>query len=172
MSIYRRLYIRGGCYFFTLVTQGRKPIFGIEESIDRLRSAFRHIMAKHPFEIDAMVVLPDHLHCIWRLPPQDDNYSLRWRLIKHHVSCGSGLPCNRRREKMLWQRRFWEHAIRDERDWHNHMDYIHYNPVKHGFVTRPMDWKASSFRYAVSRGWYDHNWGSQQPHNIANMRLE
>jgi hypothetical protein len=91
------------------------------------------------------VILPDHLHSDWRLPDGDSDFSLRWRLIKHYVAAGMPAPTNRRGEKLVWQRRFWEHAIRDEDDWRRHVDYVHYNPVKHGYVSRPEDWPWSSF---------------------------
>ena len=94
---------------------------------------------------DAMVILPDHLHMVWRLPGGDTDYSLRWRLIKHYLASGISGSTNRRGEKAVWQQRFWEHAIRDEDDWRNHIDYVHYNPVKHGYVARPGVWPWSSF---------------------------
>jgi len=132
MSDYRRAYIPGGCFFFTVVTHHRQPLFAEGRNIDRLRDGFRRAMAKHPFRIDAIVILPDHLHSVWRLPEGDADFSLRWRLVKHYLAAGVPAATNRRGEKLVWQRRFWEHAIRDEEDWRNHIDYIHYNPVKHG----------------------------------------
>ena len=158
---YRRLYIPGGCYFFTVVTEDRRPV--LIDQIDRLRAAFRAVLEKDPWEIDAIVVLPDHLHTLWRLPEGDVDYSLRWMLIKRNFS--SGLPAQARtrsktskREKGIWQRRFFEHAIRGEEDWRRHMDYIHYNPVKHGYVVHPAEWPYSSFRTMVAKGLYAADW--------------
>nr|VFK22906.1 MAG: putative transposase [Candidatus Kentron sp. LFY] len=145
MSYYRRAYVPGGCYFFTAVTWKRKPL--LVRHIDRLREAFRKAKTAQPFEIDAIVVFPDHLHCIWQLPFDDADYSTRWKRIKQEFSKNIPARLNHRKEKQLWQRRFWEHVIRDERDWENHMAYIYYNPVKHGYVERPLDWQYSSFAY-------------------------
>ena len=172
MSRYRRIIAPGGCFFFTVVTHERRRYFENEGNVDRLREAFRHVIEKKPISIDAIVILPDHLHTIWRLPDGDADYSLRWRLIKHFVAIGIHSNTNHRGEKQIWQRRFWEHSIRNERDWHNHMDYIHYNPVKHGYVENPAEWKHGSFSTAVSKGWYDETWGCSAPRNIDGMELE
>ena len=171
MSNYHRSYVHGGCYFFTLVTWQRVPYFADEANINHLRSAFRHVK-QHPFSIEAIVVLPDHLHTIWQLPENNANYSLRWRLIKHYVATKVETRRNHRQEKRVWQRRYWEHAIRDRRDWQNHMDYIHYNPVKHGHVAHPLEWEYSSFKLALKQGWYDTDWGSKEPNNISGIILE
>lgn len=172
MSDYRRAFQSGGCYFFTVVTYQRRPWLTEEPSIERLRKAFRHVMESRPFSIDAIVILPDHLHCIWQLPEGDDDFSERWRQIKRFVSIGLKSQLNARNEKALWQRRYWEHLIRDEEDWHRHMDYIHYNPVKHGFVKRPADWPHSSFKLALKRGWYEASWGNTEPTSITGMKFE
>ena len=172
MSNYLRVYIPGGCYFFTVVTMNRAPLFNTEARVDILRQAMRERMAKQPFQIDAMVVLPDHLHCIWRLPEEDCDYSSRWREIKKSVSRHISTVTNRRNERLVWQRRFWEHTIRDEDDWRRHVDYIHYNPVKHGLAKRPGDWPWSSFRKAVAKGWYDEAWGACEPEAIDGMDYE
>ncbi|KJV05668.1 REP-associated tyrosine transposase [Methylocucumis oryzae] len=155
---YRRLYQPGARYFFTVVTENRQPI--LIEHIERLRAAFRLCKSRYPFEIDAIVVLPEHLHTLWRLPENDDDFSKRWMVIKRKFS--AGLPSRvisdsktKKREKGIWQRRFWEHYIRDENDWRQHVDYIHFNPVKHGYVSRPQDWPYSSFNQAVHKGWYE-----------------
>jgi len=159
---YRRVYTPGAHYFFTVVTEQRNPL--LIKHIDRLRHAFRKVIHTHPFELEAICVLPDHLHTMWKMPSDDENYSLRWNLIKRNFSSGIDLASTsdsktRKREKGVWQRRFWEHQIRDERDWRNHVDYIHYNPVKHGLVERVGDWPHSSFHRFVRRGWYEENWG-------------
>lgn len=172
MSVYRRVYQPGGCYFFTLVTHGRRPILTRPENIHRLRAAFRHVAVTRPFEMQAIVVLPDHLHCLWRLPEDDKDFSIRWRLVKRYFSVGLEAGVNGRREKNVWQRRYWEHCIRDEGDWRCHMDYVHYNPVRHGLVAAPNDWPHSSFRRAVERGWYEPNWGRSEPAEIAGMEFE
>lgn len=125
MSDDRRAQVPSGCFFFTVVTHHRQHLFAERANVDRLREGFRRTMAKRPFRIDAIVVLPKHVHSVWRLPEGDANFSLRWRLIKHHVAAGLGAPANARGEKLVWQRRFWEHTIRDERDWRNHVDCAH-----------------------------------------------
>lgn len=172
MSQYRRVFIPGGVYFFTVVTHDRAPLFATPERVERLRAAFRKVMAVRPFRIDAMVVLPDHLHCIWRLPEADADYSSRWREIKKSASREIDARTNHRNERPVWQRRFWEHAIRDEADWRNHIDYIHYNPVRHGLAARPRDWPWSSFGRAVAMGWYEEDWGDNVSAEIASMDLE
>jgi len=172
MSNYLRVYVPGGCFFFTLVTHGRQRLFEEDENVDRLREGLRSTMKKHPFQIDAIVILPDHLHTVWWLPPGDTDYPLRWRLIKHYLASGILAPTNHRGEKRVWQRRFWEHVIRNEDDWRNHVDYVHYNPVKHRYVKRPSDWRWSSFERASRRGWYSSGWGALEPMNLCGMNFE
>ena len=172
MSLYRRAYIPGGIYFFTVVTRDRTPIFIDEERVEAIRCAFRKEKAARPFQVDAIVVLPEHLHCIWRLPEGDADYSSRWREIKKSVSRQINTVTNDRNERGIWQRRCWEHVIRDEDDWCRHVDYIHYNPVKHHLVEKTGDWPWSSFSKAVSRGWYDESWGSVEPGTIRGLNRE
>lgn len=172
MSHYQRAYLPGGIYFFTVVTLNRAPVFALEENVAALKTALRKVKSTRHFDIDAMVVLPDHLHCIWRLPDGDADYSSRWREIKKATSRQISTTTNQRGERMVWQRRFWEHVIRDERDWRNHLDYIHYNPVKHGLVSRPDEWPWSSFGNAVRKGWYDADWGSIEPTTVIGMDRE
>ncbi len=172
---YRRHYRAGGTYFFTVVTQSRKPI--LIDNIERLRAAFSYVRDKYPFEIDAVVVLPDHLHTIWRLPDGDYNYSQRWMLLKRKFSAGFNSrqkTCSQlnKREKGIWQRRFWEHTIRNEDDWRRHMDYVHYNPVKHGYVDSPAMWPHSSFLHAVRKGWYPYDWGETEPQTTLGLERE
>ena len=165
---YRRAKSPASSYFFTLVTHNRRSILCQTENIDLLRDSFRRVKKRHPFTIDAIVILPDHLHCVWTLPPDDADFSTRWRLIKSWFSrhCDlkyQGQVSDSRRskgEKAVWQRRFWEHLIRDEQDFNSHLDYIHYNPVKHGLALSPKDWQYSSFHGYVQRGVYELNWGS------------
>ncbi len=167
---YRRTWQPGGCYFFTVVTYQRQTLFSHKEYIQYLREAFQHVRIKYPFKIDAIVLLPDHLHCIWRLPSNDTDYATRWRLIKHYVTCKinkSGI-----KKSKVWQKRYWEHYIKDERDWQKHMDYIHYNPVKHGYVASPLEWPHSSFSKAVEMGLYNKNWGENINNEIIKMEFE
>ena len=156
MANYRRAWIAGGTYFFTVVTKDRDPWLTHPPALTRLREGFRKVRRKQPFDLQAIAILPDHLHAIWKLPDGDSDYSGRWRLIKHHVVVGS-------QEGWQWQPRYWEHLIRDEEDWQRHVDYIHYNPVKHGYAKSPFAWPWSSFRNAVRRGWYEENWGAFEP---------
>ncbi len=168
MGNYRRLYVTGGCYFFTVVCWQRRPIFAIPENVAALKTAFRQVMRERPFSIDAIAILPDHLHCLWRLPEGDDDFSGRWREIKKTFT----RRVRRSEQERIWQPRFWEHWIRNEEDWRRHMDYIHYNPVKHGLAQAPRDWPFSSFRRAVEKGWYDEHWGESCPEDIADLDWE
>ena len=159
---YRRSFVPGGAYFFTVVTAGRYPFFRDREAVDVLRLAVRRVDEKRPFTVDAMVVLPDHLHCIWTLPPGDDDFPTRWRLIKTWVTRHQIFAHGERR-RPVWQPRYWEHTIRDDTDYRQHVEYIHYNPVKHGFVRKAADWAYSSFRRYVKAGLYPEYWGSVEP---------
>ncbi len=167
---YRRAFVPGGCYFFTLVTKNRQKLFVDNKTVDVLRNAFRRVMIKRPFEIDAIVVLPDHLHCIWTLPEGDADFATRWRLIKTWFTkhCDTnirrmpGPDQARRGEQSIWQHRYWEHLLRDEADYRHHVDYIHYNPVKHGRASSPADWPYSSFRRYVKVGILPADWGAAE----------
>ena len=181
MPNYKRAHY-GRTYFFTVVTYKRAPIFREKSAIDLLRSVTRDVRSLRPFDIDAMVVLPEHLHCIWTLPEEDIDYSKRWGMIKaaftKNLQNGHGSinPQNasriKRHEAENWQRRFWEHQIRDDHDYQSHCDYIHYNPVKHGLASRPSEWAWSSFGNAVKKGWYDESWGDHEPATIVGMDCE
>lgn len=171
MSNYQRVYQQGGCYFFTVVTHNRKPVLTEDGIIDRLRAAFSHVAESRPFTVVGAVVLPDHLHCLWQLPEDDADFSTRWRLIKHYVSIAAKRSGNQRCEKRFWQRRFWEHLIRDESDWRRHLDYIHYNPVKHGYVDSPGKWPNGTFHRYVRKGWYPSDWGAFAPESLRDMEL-
>jgi|ERR1043166_657870 putative transposase len=163
MSRYRRARIEGGWFFFTVTLADRRTDLLVRH-IDRLRNAYAAARRRDSFETIAICVLPDHLHAIWALPENDADFSHRWSLIKHNFSCG--LPANPdrsaskfgRREKGIWQRRYWEHAIRDEADLSRHIDYIHFNPIKHGLVSRARDWPHSSFHRYVARGLLPVDW--------------
>lgn len=169
MANYRRCYVPGGSYFFTVVTERRAPILANDTARDLLRSAVRACQQQWPFSVDALVLLPDHLHAIWTLPPGDADYSKRWGLIKkyftQHWLTANGLeqpvsPSKQnQRRRGVWQRRFWEHALRDERDYTQHLDYLHYNPVKHNLVPAVIDWPYSSFHRYVIEGFYPVYWG-------------
>lgn len=161
---YRRQKIEGGTYFFTVVTFNREPI--LVENIGKLREAFNIVMKDRPFVIDSHVILPDHLHMIWTLPEANADYPTRWRLIKQYFSKLMDKSPNevistvraRKKERQIWQRRYWEHTIRDETDLNNHIEYIHYNPVKHGLVNDIHEWELSSFRRYVRDGFYPVEW--------------
>ncbi len=162
---YRRLYTQGATYFFTVNLQDRTSDLLIQE-IDLLRECFRKVKQKHPFEINAIVILPDHIHTIWTMPTDDYDYSKRWRLIKYYFSHqlkiteDEYIPPSRQKkqERGIWQRRFWEHQIRSEEDYNNHVNYIHYNPLKHGYVQKAKDWQYSSFHKYVEQGILDIEW--------------
>ena len=164
MAHYRRNFLAGGSFFFTANLADRKSSL-LTDHIERLREAFRYTRARHPFEIEAIVVLPEHLHTIWVLPPNDADYATRWRLIK--ASFSRGLPKGERisqsrrdkGERGIWQRRYWEHTLRDELDLARHVDYIHFNPVKHGHVKSVSEWPHSSFHRFVELGRYSADWG-------------
>jgi putative transposase len=164
---YRRIRVDGGTYFFTVVTDRRRPIFGSQETVALLDVAINRIKVRWPFELDAIVILPDHLHAIWTMPEGESNYSTRWRLIKESFTrswLAKNGPIGRspsraaKGEQSVWQRRFWEHTIRDEDDFIKHLDYIHANPVQHGLTAAPADWPYSSFRDWVARGAYTPDW--------------
>nr|WP_290228172.1 transposase [Trichocoleus desertorum] len=154
MPNYHRAKVLGGTYFITQVTYQRQPWLCDEAARNALRSAILHVRKSYPFTIDAFVLLPDHFHALWTLPPNDSNLSIRLRLIKSFVTkqCGSQLGIDvdisqsrqMRQESNLWQRRFWEHVIRDATDFTNHCDYIHYNPVRHKLCQTPQQWLFSS----------------------------
>ncbi|QWF72118.1 transposase [Methylomonas paludis] len=166
MRNYIRSYSKGGSYFFTVNLAQRKQNDLLIRHIDELRNACRYIQQRHPLVIEAMVVLPEHLHCIWRLPEGDDAYSLRWRLLKahfsRHIDRGETISASRLRknERGLWQRRYWEHQIRDDTDFQRHLDYIHYNPVKHGYVKNAADWPYSSIHRWIKLGVYTKDWAA------------
>lgn len=163
MPNYRRAFIPGGCWFFTVNVLEREGSLLVDH-IHTLRDAVARTRRKYPFDIDAFVVLPDHMHAIWTLPPDDADFSTRWRLIK--AAFAKSLPKQERQsaarkarnERGIWQRRFWEHMIRNETDYARHVDYCYINPVKHGLVTRVRDWPHSSFHRDVERGIFPLDW--------------
>lgn len=163
---YRRADVAGGTYFFTVNLAERRSDTLVRH-IDGLRAVMTTVKAAHPFSVVAMVVLPEHLHAIWRLPPGDADFPLRWSLIKagfsRGLAKGESIRASRqkKRERGIWQRRYWEHQIRDEADLTRHVDYIYYNPVKHGWVTRAVDWPHSTLHGYIERGTATPQWGGQ-----------
>ncbi len=163
MTDYRRNRVPGGTYFFTVNLYDRRSEI-LTRNIDVLREAVRKVRARVPFHIDAWVVLPDHLHCLWTLPKGDADFSGRWQAIKtafsKQIPEGDFRSASRRGkgERGIWQRRFWEHTIRDDHDYGAHFDYVHFNPVRHGLVAHTGDWPYSSFHRSVAMGLYPADW--------------
>ncbi len=163
MSNYRRYRVPGGTCFFTVNLLERRQDTLVRH-IGTLREAVLKTRHERPFHIDTWVVLPDHLHCVWTLPPGDEDFSSRWKAIK--IRFVQALPRTEHRSKVriakgeraIWQRRFWEHAIRDERDYAQHIDYVHLNPLKHGYVKRVADWPHSTFHRYVAAGLLPADW--------------
>lgn len=180
MPDYRRAWLKGGTFFFTVVTYRRHPIFVEEAAINLLMKCFEIVINQYSFTIDALVILPDHLHCIWTLPDNDFDFSTRWKRIKASFTWNYSGPraeditesMRKKREVGIWQRRFWEHRIRNQEDFNRHCDYIHYNPVKHGLVSLPAEWRHSSFREFVKRGLYPENWGQMVEVELLRMNFE
>jgi putative transposase len=162
---YRRFFTSGSTWFFTVNLAERRGNRLLIENLAKLHNVVALVKMRRPFRIDAAVVLPDHLHCIWTLPPGDCDYPTRWNMIKGQFS--RAIPKNerisksreKRRERGVWQRWFWAHLLLDQMDFNRHMDYIHWNPVKHGYVARVVDWPYSSFGRFMNLGIYPPNWG-------------
>jgi putative transposase len=169
MTSYRRNFIAGASFFFTVNLADRRQRL-LVDNVELLRAAFREVHLRHPFTIDAIVVLPDHIHTIWTLPEGDGGYAMRWRQIKSAFSrslpAGEYLSLSRsiKGERGIWQRRYWEHTSRDDNDFARHVDYIHYNPVKHGHAPAVGAWPFSSFARMVRAGAYAQDWdGGSEP---------
>ena len=167
---YRRSRAKGAAFFFTVVTHGRQRFLCDEAKVKLIRESFQHVINRHPFTVDAFVLLPDHLHCIWTLPENDADFSMRWRQIKSyfsrkcHAEFRGGQPDARlvESQRAIWQHRFWEHQIRDDGDFEKHVEYIHFNPVKHGLVNSPTAWPHSTFHRFVKQGIYSDDWGADK----------
>jgi putative transposase len=168
MPTYRRALVAGGTFFFTVVTFQRQRFLTDPQCLPILRESIAEARQRLPFTVDAWVLLPDHMHCIWTLPPEEADFSKRWGLIKaifskritpfHHKERLQTASRTKNRETTIRQRRFWEHLIRDEVDFQRQVDYIHYNPVKHGLVDKVKDWPYSTFHRYVKAGVYPANW--------------
>ena len=166
MTNYRRAFVPGGCWFFTVNLNDRRTSY-LTDKIDALRDVTQWTRTRYPFHIDAFVVLPDHLHAVWTLPPDDSDFSIRWRMIKARFA--RAIPEEERLstvriargERGIWQRRFWEHSIRNEADYARHVEYCYINPVKHGLVRRVQDWPHSSFHRDVKAGVFPLDWAGE-----------
>lgn len=175
MTECRRAFIPGGSYFFTVNLAQRHDNDLLVREVRTLRAAIRSVRMAHPFEIIAAVILPEHLHMIWSLPEADAGFPKRWNQIKGRFS--RGLPAGEqrgesrvtKRERGIWQRRYWEHAIRDEEDLRRHVEYIHYNPVKHGHAVSPAAWPHSSFHRYVRQGIYPVDWGASEEIRVLDL---
>lgn len=182
MPNYVRWRETGATYFFTVVTFDRRRFLTTDTARACLREAWLAMRDDYPFTLDAVCVLPDHLHCLWTLPEEDSNYSVRWGRLKSGFSRlyrarggqeGLRNPSRRARgERGFWQRRFWEHRIREEKDFARHFDYIHYNPVKHGLVAWPEQWPWSTFHRYARLGWYETDWGRDPPPGLDDMTVQ
>jgi putative transposase len=162
---YRRVYQPGGTFFFTVITYNRINYFSKPSNVELLGDAFRYVLKKHPCNMMAYVIMPEHLHVIWQLPEGDANYSTRWRLIKSYVSRNRNMfedttsdMNDSKGRQPFWQNQYWEHTIQSQDDLDRHFDYIHYNPVKHRLVDDPIKWKYSSFSKYLEAGEYLQNW--------------
>ena len=165
MVNYRRNYQKGGCYFFTLTLHDRTSALLVKQ-IDSLRKAFSAVNKKYPFRIDAISIMPDHLHILMQLPKDCSNYPIRIQQIKAAFTRsirrqGVSAGIAQKGQYKIWQSRYWEHTIRDESDWQNHVDYIHFNPVRHGLVACVADWPYSSFHRFVEQGVLPEDWGGE-----------
>jgi putative transposase len=168
MPNYIRTQTAGATYFFTVTLENRGERFLVDH-VAELRACLKTVKERHPFDIEAMVVLPEHIHALWRLPVEDGDYATRWMLLKQTFTRRlselgvlppeAEKPRGRRGERSVWQKRFWEHQIRDDEEFARHVDYIHFNPVKHGWVLRARDWPYSSLHRFVREGRLPEDWG-------------
>jgi putative transposase len=179
MPEYRRNFVPGGTYFFTLVTFNRRHLFSNKDNCQLLVDVWTDVQSRHPFESVAACILPDHIHAIWTLPEGDDGYPMRWKEIKrlftqefhrrNHEGIGRTLSQQLKGEATIWHRRYWEHTIRDQDDLNAHIDYVHINPLKHGLVPMVKDWPWSSFHRYVKMGIYPEDWGGKAEIKLMDM---
>jgi putative transposase len=173
MPDYRRYYVPNALVFITLVTLDRKPLLGPKEDIDLLWETINWVQIIHPFELEAQVILPDHAHLLMRVDNSKGHFSTVMHSLKRNFTMNYKKFHSISSSFTVWQKRFWDHVIRDEYDLNRHLDYIHWNPVKHGFVDHPEDWPQSSFLDWLERGYYPENWGwEHEPKNIEGMNFE
>jgi len=151
----------GACYFFTLAIYRHRPVLALGDGLFILRRALADVMSQRPFILDALVVLPDHLHCIWTLPEGDTDCAGRWAAIKSQFSC-QYRRTGRMPRRQLWEPHFQARRLRSEADYREHVDYVHFDPVKHGYVEAAAHWLPSSFLQFVERGWYSPDWGCRR----------
>ncbi len=171
MPEYRRSWVQGGTFFFTLVTYNRNPIFSSNTNFQLFLKTWNDVQSLHPFESIAACVLPDHIHAIWKLPEDDADYPMRWKEIKrlftqeYNRNNQKGMVRSQSQqiqgEATIWHRRYWEHTIRDQDDLNAHIDYVHINPLKHGLVNMVKEWPWSSFHRYVRMGIYPSDWGGK-----------
>ena len=168
MPDYRRYFNPGAAIFFTVITHDRRLILCTEKGRDFLRQAIQNVKKDRPFESIAFALMPEHFHCLWKLPDEDGNFSVRMACIKKMFTrlwlengedqCDISKARKKHREKGVWQKRFWEHTIRNEDDFINHVNYIHYNPVKHNLAKCPHAWPYSTFHQWMKDGYYKKEW--------------
>jgi putative transposase len=165
---YRRIWHHGGTYFFTVNLLQRRDNTLLIDHVQEFRDAVKKVKSKYPFKIHAWVILPEHMHCILELPQEDADYASRWRLMKSYFSKSianteyKSEVRIKRKERGVWQRRYWAHLITDEKDYRAHMDYVHINPLKHGLVENVKDWQYSTFHRYVLLGVYPQNWACDE----------
>lgn len=179
MPNYLRAKNPGGTFFLTFVSHDRRPFLTDDLAIDCIFNAYREIVRRRRFLLHAYCVLPDHIHVLVTLPRRDTDFPTRCRAFKSaftraYVRAGGkegqrNVSRYRSGEAAVWQRRYWEHSIRNQHDFQRHFDYIHFNPVKHGLVREPEEWEWSTFRRYALRGWYEASWGKAEPRNLSNL---
>jgi putative transposase len=173
MPNFRRYYIPGAFVFITGVTRDRVPYLEPEDNVELFWETMRNVQRIHPFHLLAYVILPEHFHWLMRVDDKGGNFSTVLHSVKRNFTLNFKKAHGITAPLSLWQRRFWDHVIRDEQDLNIHFDYVHWNPIKHGYVERPEDWVQSTYRFWLERGYYEPGWGWQgEPANIAGMRYE
>jgi putative transposase len=173
MPNFRRYYVPNAVVFITAVTKDRVPYFERQDNVELFWDTLRRVQSIHPFGLLAYVLLPDHFHWLMRVEREDGDFSVVMHSIKRNYTLNFKRAHGITRPFSLWQSRFWDHVIRDGEDLENHFDYVHWNPVKHGYVRRPEEWRDSTFVYWLERGYYEPDWAYEgEPVNIAQMDFE